>query len=261
MKTIKNISVAFIGSGNVATKLAQSLYKEGVSIKEIYSPTYANAQELADTVDATPIESLNKISENIDIIIISISDSALKEIDLPRFSDNTIICHTSGSVNMDILNKHNNYGVFYPLQTFSKDIEVDIADIPFCIEGNTQENQDKLMSLASVLSNNVSIVTSLEREKMHLAAVFINNFTNAMYSIAEDLMQESGLNFDYLKPLIKETANKAIKHSPREIQTGPAVRNDKSIINKHIRDLNNNEEYANIYKQLSDLIYKLKKKQ
>ncbi len=261
MKTIKNISVAFIGSGNVATKLAQSLYKEGISIKEIYSPTFSNAQELADTVDATPIESLNNVSQNIDIIIISISDSALKEIDLPKFSDNTIICHTSGSVNIEILNKHNNYGVYYPLQTFSKNTNVDISEVPFCIEANTESNLETLFSLAELISNDVSIVTSLEREKMHLAAVFINNFTNAMYSIAEDLMQESGLNFDYLKPLIKETANKAIKHSPREIQTGPAVRNDKSIINKHIRDLDNNEEYSNIYKQLSDLIYKLKKKQ
>lgn len=261
MKTSKNLSVTFIGSGNVATKLAISLFEEGISIKEIYSPTIANAQKLALVVDATPIESINKLSTNIDIIIISISDNALKEIELPEFDENTIICHTSGSVNIDILNKYTNYGVFYPLQTFSKKVDIDISEVPFCIEANTESNINTLTLLAEQISDNVSIVTSLEREKMHLAAVFINNFTNAMYSIAEDLMQESGLDFDYLKPLIKETAKKAINHSPIEIQTGPAVRNDKNIIKKHIQDLDNNEDYAALYKQVSDLIYKLNKKQ
>ena len=254
-----NISIAFIGSGNVATKLAISLFQKGVNITEVCSRNMLNSTKLAKLVKAEPIDNISKISNNIDFVIISISDNALKSIDLSELPKQALICHTSGSVDMGILNLHDNYGIFYPLQTFSKDAELDISEVPFCIEANNEENTERLISLAQLLSNNVSRVNSLERAKMHLAAVFTCNFTNAMYSIAEDLMKESGLSFDYLRPLIKETANKALHHSPKKIQTGPAVRNDRNIIDKHILDLQNKEDYANIYNTMSELIYKMNK--
>ncbi|OYT12277.1 MAG: hypothetical protein B6I18_01105 [Bacteroidetes bacterium 4572_112] len=256
MENLKNISVAFIGSGNVATKLATSLHQQGVCISEVCSKTASNAQLLATKVNAKPILQLKDISSEIDIIIISISDKALHEINLSELPNKALICHTSGSVDMQVLNICSNYGVFYPLQTFSKDTKIDITEVPFCIEGNTQENQEKLMVLASFLSKNVSKVNSKERAKMHLAAVFTCNFTNAMYSIAEDLMQQSGLDFEYLRPLIKETATKAITHSPSQIQTGPAVRNDRNIINKHIQELDSNTDYKELYSLISKIIYK-----
>ena len=256
MENIKNISIAFIGSGNVATKLATSLHQQGIRISEIYSKTKSNAELLATKVDAKPLLQLKDITSEIDIIIISISDKALHELDLSELPNKALICHTSGSVDMQVLDICSNFGVFYPLQTFSKDTEVDITDVPFCIEANTQENHDKLILLASALSENVSKVNSKERAKMHLAAVFTCNFTNAMYSIAEDLMQQSGLDFEYLRPLIKETAAKAIAHSPSQIQTGPAVRNDRNIIDKHLQELNNNSDYKELYSLISKIIYK-----
>ena len=250
------VSIAFIGSGNVATKLAMSLYQKDVCITQVYSKTMDNAKTLANSVNAEAINSISQISDNNDIIIISISDNALKELDFSNLPKQAIVCHTSGSVGLEVINSCNNYGVFYPLQTFTKDTEVDITEVPFCIEANNPKNLEILISLASRLSKNVSEVNSQERAKMHLAAVFACNFTNAMYSIAEDLMLQSNLNFDYLRPLIKETAAKTISNSPQEIQTGPAVRNDRNIIDKHISDLHNNNDYKDLYALMSKIIYK-----
>ncbi|MCK5846390.1 MAG: DUF2520 domain-containing protein [Bacteroidales bacterium] len=256
MQSNNNYSVAFVGSGNVATKLAISLHNKGVNIREIYSPTIVNANKLASAIDAKAIKSIRDFSSEIDVIIISISDNALKNLHYTDFPIDSIICHTSGSVEMEIMNSCKNYGVFYPLQTFSKHTNVEISEVPFCIEANNEYSAEILNSLAKVLSNNVSNVSSSERAKMHLAAVFACNFTNAMYSIAEDLMQESGLDFNYLRPLIIETANKANKFSPKEIQTGPAIRNDDIIMNKHIAELKQNKEYSKLYSLMSDIINK-----
>jgi len=256
MENLNKISVAFIGSGNVATKLAVSLHEAGIRISEIFSKTLANANVLANKVGAIAVANIGDLSSDNDIIIISISDKALHSIDLIKLPQRALICHTSGSVGMDILSFCENYGVFYPLQTLSKTAELDISEVPFCIEANDTTNAERLISLALLLSAKVSIVNSKQRAQMHLAAVFTCNFSNAMYSIAEDLMQQSGLDFDYLRPLIKETAAKAIAHSPSQIQTGPAVRNDRNIIDKHIKELDSNTDYKKLYSLISNIIYK-----
>jgi predicted short-subunit dehydrogenase-like oxidoreductase (DUF2520 family) len=157
---------------------------------------------------------------------------------------------------MDVLRKTKNHGVLYPLQTFSKASSPDFGKIPFCIEANTNINLEKLKFLASSLSENINEVNSEQRKALHLAAVFVCNFTNAMYVIGDEILSKSNLNFNLLKPLIEETANKIQTLKPIESQTGPAIRNDTEVMNFHIKSLNKFPDYKNIYKEISKTIYK-----
>ncbi len=260
MAEISNLSVGFIGSGNVASKLAETLFNANINISQIYSNTFENAEMLANKVNAKAIKSINDFYENTDIIIISISDKSLSTIDYKQLPANSLICHTSGSVDMQVLNDCKNHGIFYPLQTFSKHTDIDISNIPFCLEANSEENLNILWTLAENLSSNVQKINSEQRKKLHLSAVFACNFTNAMYSIAEDLLAESELDFNILRPLIEETAKKALGNSPHQIQTGPAIRNDDTIMNKHIESLNHSPKYAELYSLMSDIILDINKK-
>ena len=261
MAEISNLSVSFIGSGNVASKLAEALFNANIKISKIYSNTFNNAKTLANKVNATAISKISTFDKNTDIIIISISDKSLYTIDYKQLPANSLICHTSGSVDMQLLNNCKNHGIFYPLQTFSKHTDIDISNIPFCLEASSEENLNTLWTLAKSLSSNVQKINSQQRKKLHLSAVFACNFTNAMYSIAEDLLAESELDFDILRPLIEETAKKALGNSPHQIQTGPAIRNDDTIMNKHIEELNHSPKYATLYSLMSDIISEINTKQ
>ena len=237
----------------MATKLGENFVAKGVSISQIYSKTIGNAQKLAKHINSTAINSLAELDINTDIIIISISDKALKMFDFSLLPTDSLVCHTSGSVSVNILSSCSNYGIFYPLQTFSKNADVDIKKVPFCIEANSESNLKILKSLANVLSDSIYEVSSIEREKLHLAAVFACNFTNAMYSVADELLSKYGLDFNILRPLIEETAKKALLNKPSDIQTGPAIRNDKEIMAKHIAELDNNN-YKDLYLLISKTI-------
>jgi predicted short-subunit dehydrogenase-like oxidoreductase (DUF2520 family) len=159
---------------------------------------------------------------------------------------------------MDVFEKSgfNNYGIFYPLQTFSKTKAVNISEVPFCIEANTDKNEQLLVDLAKVLSNNVELINSEQRKKLHLAAVFACNFSNYMYTIADELLSNDNLDLNLLKPLIIETANKIKDNSPKAMQTGPAKRNDKAVIEKQLQLLANNPAYKDIYQLITEQIIK-----
>jgi predicted short-subunit dehydrogenase-like oxidoreductase (DUF2520 family) len=257
MQKSKKYNIGIIGSGNVATKLAVALHNQANNIAQVFSPNKENSLKLAKLINAKSLNSINDFSNNLEIIIIAISDKALTEIDLNFLPKNALVCHTSGSVSIEILNNRNNFGVFYPLQTFSIQSDVDISKVPFCLEANSKENLLKLKNLTMSVSENIYEINSEERRKLHLAAVFACNFTNAMYSVAEDLLQSDGLDFNLLRPLIMETARKTNINSPKEIQTGPAIRHDNEIMNKHIEELHKNSQYADLYKTMSDLIQNL----
>jgi len=257
MFTEKLISkIGFIGSGKVATQLAIACADKGFDVTHIYSRNLQNASTLADKVNAKAIENISDFSESMDLIIVSISDSAFSSIDFSAIEKDIMIVHTSGSLSMDVLNSRINYGVFYPLQTFNKFGKPDWDKIPICIEANLSENVQKLNNLASFLSKSVYEINSLQRATLHLSAVFVCNFTNAMYVIGEDLLDESNISLDILRPLIEETSKNAINNSPKQIQTGPAVRNDKPIIEKHIKNLENHADYEEIYKLMTKIIFK-----
>ncbi|MBE7442212.1 MAG: DUF2520 domain-containing protein [Flavobacteriales bacterium] len=251
---MKNIS--FIGSGNVASHLAIALFRNNFSIKQVFSKSFKNANSLAKKVNAQPIESMSQLSNNADLYIIAVPDDAIENIINQFPFKDKLLVHTSGSVNLESFSKKQfqHFGIFYPLQTFSKKIAVDFKHIPFCLEANTSANLKVIEKITKQLSDKVYHVNSEQRKSLHLAAVFACNFSNNMYQIAFDICQQNQLNFDILKPLIVETANKIVNQTPLEAQTGPAKRNDVKTIEKHLALLDNQKKYQEIYRLVTENI-------
>jgi predicted short-subunit dehydrogenase-like oxidoreductase (DUF2520 family) len=247
-------TITLIGSGNVATHIGRALLNKGVEINQVYSYSKDHAFELATELNAMPCDDVKFISDESDAYLICIKDDYIEDIAQQLLVKNKIIVHTSGSVSLHILSPFKNHGIFYPLQTFSKDKDLDITTVPFCIEANNDETKHALIELAKKLSSNVHEIDSEQRKKIHLAAVFACNFSNYMYSIAEDILQQEQINFEILKPLILETAKKIQENSPATMQTGPAKRNDQEVIKKHLEILNDSKKQQEIYQLMSQAI-------
>jgi predicted short-subunit dehydrogenase-like oxidoreductase (DUF2520 family) len=245
--------IVLIGSGNVATHLGLAIQKTGGSIVQVYSRTEVSAMHLAGLLNADFTCVMEDIRREADLYIIAVSDDALSEIAEDLNLDQKMVVHTSGSLPMDILRKSSqNYGVLYPLQTFSKSREIDFSVIPLCIEANSKNNLHLLEHFARELSHKVEPIDSETRKILHLAAVFACNFPNFMYHIAAQIMADHGLQFELLRPLILETAVKVQELKPEEAQTGPARRRDEEIMKKHIRLLKKFPEFQKIYNMLSE---------
>lgn len=243
-------SMVIVGAGNVATHLAFHLSKY-VVIKGIISRTKRSAIDLAAKIGSVSLDSIHEIP-SCDLILICTNDSAIREIE-SQIPTHFQVAYTAGSVELNKENKRENYGVFYPLQTFSKEREISLSDVPFFIEASNDGFSKQLFDLASLLSTKVSYTTSVERKKLHIAAVFINNFVNHLAYIANDFVEKQNLNWEYLLPLLQETVHKLETCSPKEAQTGPARRNDSLIIQEHINQL---EGYPKeIYQLLSESIF------
>jgi predicted short-subunit dehydrogenase-like oxidoreductase (DUF2520 family) len=253
--------LAILGAGNLATRVAIELSNQGIEIIQVFSRTVASALTLSKLIGCPYVTQPEKITLDADIYLIAVSDSAIEELlDKINFNDR-LIAHTAGSMNMDILKKYSsNYGVFYPLQTFTKYRSVNFCEIPICIEANSPENEQLLVELAFSISKDVRLTTSEQRKYLHLAAVFANNFTNHMYAIAEEILKQQELPFNIIEPLISETAAKVKDLTPLSAQTGPAVRNDKNVINEHLNRLDANQKLKTIYSILSENIYEFNKK-
>lgn len=253
--------IVILGAGNVATHLSIALKKAGFSIKSIYSKTIESAKELALKVDSHYTNEISEIPVEADLYIISVKDTVVEEIIKHLNLKNGVIVHTAGSISLDVFeNQFKNYGVFYPLQTFSKSRNIDFSNIPICIEANNKQLEIKLLNLANNLSSSVYLINSEKRKILHLAAVFACNFANHMFSAATVILDQSGVSFDLLKPLIIETAQKAIDSNPIKAQTGPAVRNDQNVIHKHLEMLKDNSEFEKIYSFVCDSIFILNQK-
>lgn len=257
-RSIEDTQIVFIGAGNLATNLAKALYYKGFRIVQVYSRTEESARELAMKVEADYTTDLNEISKNAKLYIVSLKDAAFAEL-LPQITaekQNSLLVHTAGSIPMSIWEGHaQRYGVFYPMQTFSKQREVDFREVPFFIEANTPEDAELLKAIAATLSEKVYDATSEQRKSLHLAAVFICNFTNHMYALAAELLKKYNLPFDVMLPLIDETARKVHELTPREAQTGPAVRYDENVMNNHLSMLVDSPALQEIYKLMSKSIH------
>jgi predicted short-subunit dehydrogenase-like oxidoreductase (DUF2520 family) len=240
--------IILIGAGNVATHLGLALKEAGMQIQQVYSRTEDSASLLAGKLDCRYTTSLQEILPGADLYLFALSDDALEDV-LARFPHKQVfVTHTSGSINMDVLkNAGLQSGVFYPLQTFSKAVKVDWADIPICIEAHSEEHEEMLRQLALKISKKVIHMDSQQRETLHLAAVFACNFTNHMLAIAHDILQNEHIPTDILHPLVKETIRKALENNPAAVQTGPAARNNKKIMDKHIQRLVQLPAYRKIY--------------
>ncbi|MFD0764218.1 Rossmann-like and DUF2520 domain-containing protein [Mucilaginibacter lutimaris] len=249
--------ITIIGSGNVATHLAAVFKNAGHRIAQVYSRNLHNALLLAYHVGAEAIDKPEDISPEADIFFLAIKDDAIPAFVPLLSSYNKLIVHTSGAVGLNaIIKVTTNAGVFYPLQTFSKTKEVNFREVPLCIEGADEAITQTLEGLARDISNKVYRINSEKRKVLHLAAVFACNFTNHLYAIGEQLLTGSGMNFDMLRPLIAETADKIKEHSPAGVQTGPAVRNDELTMQSHLQMLNDKPDLQEIYTRLSQDIIK-----
>jgi predicted short-subunit dehydrogenase-like oxidoreductase (DUF2520 family) len=257
----KPLKIVFIGAGNVSTHLAGALQKAGNKIIQIISRSNESAMILAKEVGCEYSTEISELNNECDIIIISVGDKLVSEVVKVVDASEKLIVHTSGTLPMNILSEASgNYGVFYPLQTFTKNTKIEFTDIPILVEANTEENLNVLVKLASGISGDVRVVNSEQREIIHLTAVFVNNFTNLNYSVAQYILEKNNLPFDVLKPLIMETAKKVMTQKPSEIQTGPAFRDDKETILKHIEMLSDYPGYKDIYEIMSGAIARHKKK-
>lgn len=243
-------SIFIIGAGNVASHLLDS-YIDLLEIKGIYSKNGTSSKYLSDLYEVPFYKCLSEIPE-VDLILIAINDSSIKEV-IENIKSDHYIAYTSGSFHLNEL-ENERVGVFYPLQTFSKNRKIDISKVPFLIEAKNENFAKRLYELAQKLSKNVQYMNSEQREKIHVGAVIINNFVNHLAYISEQFLNNNNLDFNLLKPLLLETTQKIIESSPYDSQTGPARRNDTEIINKHLIQLS--EKDKNIYKVLSDSILK-----
>ncbi|EHQ29404.1 Rossmann-like and DUF2520 domain-containing protein [Mucilaginibacter paludis] len=250
--------VSIIGSGNVATHLSAALKNAGHHIIQVYSLNQQNAGLLAYHVKAEAISHIAQINADTDMFIIAAKDDAIESIAKQLASYQKLIVHTSGATAMDVILKYNlQAGILYPLQTFSKTRELDFKQVPLCIEGSTEDITIRLEQLAHTISKHVSRVNSSERKILHLAAVFACNFSNHLYAIAQVLLVENGLDFNLLKPLILETAQKVMESSPVKVQTGPAIRNDKKTMKAHLGLLDRHPPLQQLYEVLSQSIIKM----
>ncbi|MCP9200691.1 F420-dependent NADP oxidoreductase [Gramella sp. GC03-9] len=247
------INVVIIGAGNVAAHLYQNITAaDGLEVLQVYNRTAEHLSFVKDLKKrCTRLEDLEKA----DLYLIAVKDEAIEEIAgiLPDFGG--LVAHTSGSQPLKTLSKFKNFGVFYPLQTFSKNKEINFRNVPLCLEANSAENLEFLKKAASKLSDKVFEVNSEQRKALHLSAVFVNNFSNHMYALAAEYCKLNGLPFKILQPLIKETAAKIETLPPYSAQTGPALRNDQKTIHDHLEMLEVDQK--KIYTILTQSIQKL----
>jgi predicted short-subunit dehydrogenase-like oxidoreductase (DUF2520 family) len=245
------IKVVVIGAGNVAQHLISAFLKSNqVNLLQVLA---RDTKKLSHLLDSEYLTSDFHQLKDADLYIIAVSDSAIEEVSNAIPFENKLVVHTSGSMPMAILNSKNRKGVFYPLQTFSKTKSVNFKEIPICLEAENESDLKTVETLAKEVSNAVYIVNSEQRKALHVAAVFVSNFTNHLYQIGENICRENNLPFDLLKPLILETADKIISLPPKEAQTGPAKRNDTITINSHLNFLKE-ENQIEIYKLLTKSI-------
>lgn len=259
-RSIEDTSIVFIGAGNLATNLAKALYRKGFRIEQIYSRTEESARSLAQMVEAEYTTELSAVVEDAQLYIVSLKDAAFVQL-LPEIvtgKSSALWVHTAGSISMDVWEGQvERYGVFYPMQTFSKQREVDFRDIPIFVESHSEADTQLLKDIASALSERVYEATSEQRKSLHLAAVFTCNFTNHMYAMAAELLKKYQLPFEVMLPLIDETARKVHELAPHDVQTGPAVRYDENVINAHLQMLADEPEMQKLYRLISENIHRL----
>lgn len=245
------IRITIIGSGNVAQHLIKAFTKsELVEIVQVYA---RKKEALSSLIEFDKITSdFEELQESF-LYIIAVSDKAIADVSKQLPFQNRIVVHTSGAASLDVLDTKNRKGVFYPLQTFSKNKEIDFSIIPLCLEAENTFDFRVLETVAKSISNAVFAINSDQRKALHVAAVFVNNFTNHLYHIGQEICEEHQVPFEILRPLIQETAEKINTLNPVDAQTGPAKRNDLVTIDAHLAYLTS-ENQKNIYKLITQSI-------
>lgn len=253
------MKIVLIGAGNLATHLGKALHAAGHDMVQVFSRTMQSAETLASLLDAEPLTDMAQVRDDADVYIFSVKDSALEQlISQLCGGEKKVFLHTAGSMPMSVFRgKALHYGVLYPMQTFSKQRELDFSIIPCFIEANDEFALKQIEGLAGQISHRVYQLSSEDRKYLHLSAVFACNFANHCYAASQELLQQHGIPFDVMLPLIDETAAKVHGMTPKEAQTGPAVRYDENVIGKQIQLLENQPYFQKIYDCMSKSIHEL----
>ena len=251
-------SIVIIGAGNMAWHLGHVLKSANLKIKQVFSRKLENAVQLANTLGCQATNDLQSIDQYSDLYIIAVSDQAIAEVSQQlslRLSPNAMIVHTSGATPSTIFDAHFLHrGIFYPLQSLSKNKETDFTKVPICVHANLQEDAENLYQLGQRISNQVAHINDQQRAVLHVAAVFVNNFSNYLFHIGSEITKDANVPFELLIPLIQETIEKIKDHPPKRMQTGPAIRDDQNTMDRHLAFLENYPSFAEVYQLISRLI-------
>ncbi len=254
--------VVVVGAGNLAESLSLALAESAsVDLVQIYLRRKERGEALS-TLTGALYASFEEPLAAADIYILAVSDPAIGPLSrtLP-FAKGAVVAHTAGSTPIEAIDCSLRRAVFYPMQTFSSGRRVDFSQIPIFIEADDADALEQVRGLANAVSDSVIELSSEERKRLHLSAVFVCNFVNAMFSAGESLVAASGLPFEILKPLIEESCKKALAApSPRDVQTGPAVRGDLATMDRHMEMLSNQKELQQIYNTISKYIWETSKR-
>lgn len=274
------MKIVLIGAGNLATHLGKALHAAGHDMLQVFSRTMQSAETLASLLDAEPLTDIAQVRDDADVYIFSVKDSALVQLvaqlcrheadglgedgavkalrKAKKGEHERVFLHTAGSMPMSVFKgMAQHYGVLYPMQTFSKQREVDFSIIPCFVEANDEFAQKQIEGLAREISGRVYELSSEDRKYLHLSAVFACNFANHCYAISQELLEEHGIPFDVMLPLINETAAKVHEMKPKDAQTGPAVRYDENVIDKQSKLLENHPHFKKVYDSMSKSIHGL----
>jgi len=253
------LNIAIIGTGNVAWHFSKIFTKEGHLIKQVFSRSFENACLFADEFEAEAIENLQSLKKELDLIVIATNDEAIAAIS-QSIHHQALVIHTSGTTALDALS-NDRTGVVWAIHSMRKGIPSSYKQTPFVVETKLESDRAVLSSAFHPFEKNIHYANSEQRLRIHLAAVVANNFVNHLFSISEKLVNESGVSFDILKPMIDAHVEGIHNLSPLNLQTGPAVRNDQTTINQHLELLHSQPELMNLYQMLTDSIQKLHHKQ
>jgi predicted short-subunit dehydrogenase-like oxidoreductase (DUF2520 family) len=247
------MNITIIGTGNVATVVGHKLLRASHKIVQVYGRGNEKTMQLANELKAAPCYDWSDISKDADLYIIAISDNGLYE--LPDdFRCDGLVVHTAGSVSKDVLKKISpRYGVFYPLQSLKRNSDADI-EIPILVDANSSADISVLIELGTTISEEVAIANDNKRLHLHVGAVIVNNFTNHLFTLADDYCKHQDINFELLLPLIRETVSRLDGNSPSTMQTGPAIRRDVTTIEKHLKLLQHEPQLKKLYRVFSDEI-------
>ncbi|MFI3323509.1 MAG: DUF2520 domain-containing protein [Rikenellaceae bacterium] len=262
MKRVATKRVVIVGGGNLAESVAIAIANtDGVELAQIYVRSAERATQLHALTGAAT-STFEEPLAKADVYLLAVSDPAIGELSHTlHFAAGAVVAHTAGSSPIEVINSDLRRAVFYPMQTFTRARRVDFSVIPIFVEGCDAETLSEVRELAELLSSNVTEMGSEERRRLHLSAVYVCNFVNAMFIAGEELVSQSGLEFAVLKPLVEECCAKALDAaSPRDVQTGPAARGDVQTIEKHIAMLSNNEPLQSMYQQISNYIWQTLKR-
>jgi predicted short-subunit dehydrogenase-like oxidoreductase (DUF2520 family) len=249
------MKIVILGSGNVATQLGVALKTSGNEILQVWSRNQGNAEALALKLSAGSLSNLTFLSPDADVYFIAVKDDAIPAVASGFNLKDKLLVHTSGTTGIEVLkNASTRTGVFYPLQTFSKNKAVDFSAVPIAVEGSSPEVSEILTRVGEQISGKVIIMDSRQRKASHVAAVFACNFSNHLYTLSKEILEGNGLDFDLIRPLIAETAGKIKEMEPEEAQTGPARREDSLTINRHLEFLQDNDRLKQLYRLFSESI-------